>query len=199
MGYNRSLNDFREKGNKQGIIKKAVFRRFSPPGICQKANLLKSKKADSQRQQNITEQKVCMKYRVYILYKKVIILKIEQNCKIACNSSNKKQVFFPFAASIFSVCRFFTCCLCKKHFPIDPGPACKHCPINCIVDADAHKKNCKIGQTEISIEPEGEGCQPQLCRHAFLFSCQDIVSRQADRKKQKKKNVRIKLHGRYSF
>ena len=47
-----------------------------------KGKLLKRKEADAKWQQNMLQRKVCLKNRIHIFKKEIVILQIKQNAKV---------------------------------------------------------------------------------------------------------------------
>ncbi len=66
-----------EKSNKGDVVYKGVMRRFTKASVNNKGDLLKSKKADAQRQQDIFHGKTGMEYRIDVFKEKIVIFEVK--------------------------------------------------------------------------------------------------------------------------
>ena len=157
-----------EKGDEAGIVKKGISRNLAPVGIHEEGNLLECKKTDSEGKHNVKKLELRGKNRVDGGEKEIHVLKINKNAKVRQNAQSDQ----PFT----------------EGFP----PVMLHQPIQYKVDQYAGQNNEQIACVKIPIEPQGHS-QKKALRKMILFEMvQGKITDDAQRKKQKYENVRIK-------
>lgn len=137
----------------------------------QVGKLLKCKKADAKRQQDMPDRKVRRKRRVQILHEKIIILKITQYPQIAHTARDTHNT---------PVTRKYIRPLKQR--------------AEQIIDRAAKQNDRQVTHIKISVEPERHSDQKHLCALIAFDPIKAVPAEQCKRQEQKNKYVRVKQH-----
>lgn len=172
--YDGACQKMREKANKEGVVREAVFTCSSPCGINKVGHLREGEKTNSQRKRDMKQSKIEGRYRIDIRYKKVHVFEVRKKGEVSCNANNKHKT---------GICGVF--------------PLPDQCRTDCIIEEDTAKYERNVDRIPVTVEEEGSKNEPGLCSKGQLLPVENKIYGKRNREEEKNKCVRIKEHHPY--